>query len=279
MRSQPDGTRDISHRLGARRPNRELVGTMADFSLPGSRAYVPKPHFAFDMIRTEHTSICSSKRTLDWANDLPDFEAKGPPAKRQALHELHSNRLPPLRRPATRSLTKMSMPAASFKKGGRKGKRIEETEDTAVPTCLRRSARSTQRTAIDMENITEEEERSDDAFVEESSTVPKIFPIPILSSKSASTESASGHQSQSQTPYSPRKSTTRTGSSSPSRRITADRLALYAPRITFIGYAEQAKKPHLLTESVRTLWKDFVRPCGEDHSSIPVQLKVRTLPA
>jgi hypothetical protein len=200
---------------------------------------VPKPHFAFDMIRTEHTSICSSKRTLDWANDLPDFEAKGPPAKRQALHELHSNRLPPPQRPITRSLAKMSMP----NQGRRKGKRTEETEDRAGPTGLRRSSRSTHMTIIDMENIREEEECSDDPFVDESSAGPNIFPIPILSSKPASTESAPGQQSQSQISSSPRKSTARSGSSSPTRRITADRLALYAPQITFISYAEQAESP------------------------------------
>ena len=244
----------------------EIFSTMIDTKLRGSRAYVPKPgHFVLNKIKDEHTSLRSLSRTQDWLDELPAAELKRTSAKRKALHELQNNACARRRLTTTRTMATRSTPAIQSKKKGRRNAGgVGGEKDDVVEASLRRSARST--------NKRDETENNEGLVLEQSSVHhPKLSTAPVLTS--AGSASAFSHQSQSQAPSSPSKGFVRSRSSSPLKGITAERLSLYTPRITFTDYVEQAKRPHLLTEPIRTLWKDFIRPCGEDSSSIPIELK------
>ena len=260
----------------------QVSNTMDQTTLRGSRAYVPKPgHYLFDKIRQEHTGICSSDRTREWVNNVPDIKGRRQPEKRRVLQELHNNRVSRQRTITPRSMATRPTSAAQSKNKGKykEGEQLKRPEENPGYVHSQRSTRSTKRHTTALENVKEGSGDEDPLLEKSHDHSPTDLAVPMLSSISLDTVSELIYHSKSKRSSSPPKISTTSRGSSPSKGITTERLALYVPRIKFTGYFEQARKPHLLTEPVRTLWKEFIRPCGEDSSSIPIQLKVNSSPA
>jgi hypothetical protein len=232
----------------------------------GSRAYRHKPDFhLYDQLTASDTNFCSTERTREWVDNIPEVSPSLVPRKRKAFEELQNNRV--LRpRMTSRQTTKKGT------QGGKKGEELGEEAAHCRPT--QRATRSATKVVPVMRRALPDKnggcsEGGPPDFVGARNFVPPLLPVPSLVSSSQ--------------PYGLSPSPTKSGSqgvrsTSPSKRITIDHLRSFNPEMRFSSYGE-AKQKKLLTLPVQTLWLKLVESCGPGSPSIPPGLQVSSPPA
>ena len=147
----------------------------------GSRAYRHKPDFhLYDQLKASDTNICSTERTREWVNNIPEVSPSLVPRKRKAFEELQNNRV--LRpRMTSRQTTKKS------KQGGKKGEELGEEAAQCRPT--QRTTRSATRVVPVMRKALPDEDggcsveggsNEPPDLVEVRNSVPALLPVPSL---------------------------------------------------------------------------------------------------
>jgi hypothetical protein len=231
----------------------------------GSRAYRHKPDFhLYDQLKASNTNGCSSERTQEWVNNIPEVSPGLVPRKRKAFEELQNNRgLRP--RTTFRQTTKKGRHRGE--KGEELGEEVVQCRPTQRATRLATRAAPVMRRALPDDNggcSVEGGSSGPPDLVEARDFVPALLPDPSLGNFSQSCGLSS----------SPTKSGSQgVRSISPSKRITIDRLRSFNPEMRFSSYGD-AKQKKLLTSPVQTLWLKLVESCGPDSASIPPGLQV-----
>ena len=248
---------------------------------PGTFAHVPKPGiYVFKKIREERENADRSDMTKEWINDIPDNCRK-----RSALTEISNVRS------RRRKLNDSDAMARIVKRVEASNNRDEdysqdleaaEGQHTGPQAPIRRrTTRAAQRQKQHLEiqkgsenvNLRPALDTGGDCLVNDRFMGPTRL-------QSFGEESSSTPSQQRQRVLSPFKNPSEsTRSSSPNKkstRIDTQRLGFYEPRISFMSYTV-AKNEGLLTEPVRTLWRDFILPCVSGPPSIPYKLKAGIL--